>query len=109
MQKFIVSAIVAMAAISAGMQFYSNVSSQTERFLQKDLVLETSWAEFKYTNNRAYASAAEEAYRKTQFAKAHAFVQEHNANPNKSYTVAINPTADLSREEFRAQKLRPLV
>lgn len=53
-------------------------------------------------HGKEYGSEEERALRYRNFIESHRMVQEHNARPEVTYTLALNRFADQSWEEFRS-------
>lgn len=56
-------------------------------------------------HGKAYSSEAERLYRLRVFEDNYNFVKRHNDMGNSSYTLSLNPFADLTHHEFRASRL----
>ena len=59
------------------------------------------WSSWKNQHAKAYASATEDAMRKDVFEQNYNKIQAHNADPEASYTMALNKFADMTAEEFK--------
>eukprot|EP00764_Aduncisulcus_paluster_P011834 gnl/Carplike_NY0171/476_a661_3511.p1 GENE.gnl/Carplike_NY0171/476_a661_3511~~gnl/Carplike_NY0171/476_a661_3511.p1 ORF type:complete len:432 (+),score=128.70 gnl/Carplike_NY0171/476_a661_3511:477-1772(+) len=59
------------------------------------------FAKFQAKYGKYYATAKETAKRQGIFSDRLAMINEHNANPNKTFTMALNHLADLSNEEVQ--------
>jgi len=73
--------------------------------------VQSMFQEFKQTYSKTYLTAAEEAKRFQVFSDNVAFIERHNARFDQgleTYTVGVNQFADLTRQEFAAQFLRPI-
>ena len=92
-----VVAILALVATSA-IVYQSYVSSQPREDIHE------LWSAWKLQHGREY-TASEETLRKAIFAQNWETVKAHNANPESTFTMALNKFADLTGEEFK-EKVR---
>ena len=62
------------------------------------------FAQWRLVHGKAYATPVEEENRFNTWSANYDWVQEHNAISENTYTVGMTVFADLSNEEFKAQK-----
>jgi C1A family cysteine protease len=62
-----------------------------------------SFAEWVYANQRSYTTTEELVYRRNIYQQNVERIEVHNAQPNKTWTMAVNKFADLTAEEFGAR------
>lgn len=67
-----------------------------------ELEISEEFASWSQKHHRLYASPEDQTKRYANFKKNYLFIKSSNAK-NKSYTLGLNETADLSDEEFRTQ------
>ena len=101
--KVFLLAITAALAIASGLYMMSDAEG-SNRLLVTDSAIEASWANWRAKYGKTYGTSSDEAYRKQVFTKWYHFVTKHNATPGVTFTMALNPYADLTHEEFLAQK-----
>ena len=89
----IVGAIVILALMGA------KVPARQTASAAEDLAVSGVFAAWKLENKRLYASLEEESLRFGIFKENYRLIQESNAK-NPGFTLALNPTADLTYEEF---------
>lgn len=65
---------------------------------------ELEWNNYISTFGKSYKTKKEQAQRKEIFMVNNKFVNDHNANPNNSYTLAVNQFADQTNKEFVAKR-----
>ncbi|KAG8494258.1 hypothetical protein CXB51_011641 [Gossypium anomalum] len=58
-----------------------------------------------HQHGKSYSSEEEKSYRLKVFEDNYAFVTQHNAMANSSYSLALNAFADLTHHEFKASRL----
>jgi len=63
------------------------------------------FAEFKSSHGKEYHSVEEEAHRLEVFRANLKKIDEHNATPDKTWTMVVNQFADLTEEEFKTNVL----
>jgi len=88
--RFIIASLALLALCAAAVHI-----SEEEYLFQ--------FAKFQVANNKTY-SRAEYSHRYNVFKTNYAMISEHNA-AGKTWSLAVNEYADLSWDEFRAQKL----
>lgn len=62
-----------------------------------------SFGQWLATYNRTYSSPAELAYRREIYEANLARIESHNAQPNQTWTMAVNKFADLTADEFHSR------
>lgn len=60
-----------------------------------------TWEQFCLQFGKRYASLAEEHYRRHVFLHAVRQMQQHNANPARTYSMKVNPLFDVDSFEFQ--------
>lgn len=60
-----------------------------------------TWEQFCQQFGKKYASLAEEHYRRQVFMRAIRQIQQHNANPARTYSMKVNPLFDVDTFEFQ--------
>lgn len=89
--------IAALALVATGLVVYQNVVSNMNQPQIDEL-----WASWKAQHGKAY-TATQELTRKSVFAANHAKIMAHNANPESTFTMALNKFADLTADEFKEE------
>jgi len=92
---------VTLLALTACVVVY-NIPKNTGVAPELDEV-KTLFESWKGQHNKLYQTVEEEAYRYGIFQANLKFINEHNANKENTYTLAINHFADLTTEEFGAK------
>ena len=91
--------IFSMIALTGALIYFNGSSSSKEAPSETEL---SQFNSFRLNNNKVYSSQAEAGYRFKIFQQNLQKIQKHNANINTSYTLGVNPFADLTFEEFKA-------
>jgi len=109
MKALILAGIIGLA-IFGGLTMFDTES--TSRMLSKETAVDAAFTKWCQEQGKTYGTSTEHNYRKANFAHNYKVITEHNANPLKSFTMALNQFSDLSVEEFKRQYLmkveRPL-
>lgn len=102
MSKFFITALI-VTSISLGIIAANALNKQSESntYTSEDHQLFQSW---KIQQSKAYSSSAEHQYRLNIFLNNVETIKAHNEKES-SWTMGVNLFADLTTEEFRAQKL----
>ena len=104
MSRGLISAgILAIGLALLAFQLTSNIrKNRTSEIPLSAVQAFSGWA---ITNNQKYNTPAERKYRLSVFLQNKNFVDSHNKDESKSYSMAINHLADLTEEEFKSKYL----
>ena len=84
--------ITALLAVMAAVALYTQEASKGPY----------SFQQYKHDFHKVYAREGEEEYRKAIFLRNWVNIQEHNANPAKTWEQGANQFTDLTEAEFKA-------
>ena len=70
------------------------------------LIANATFGEWLKFQGKSYTSAEEYKYREIVYEKNAEFIAAHNANPNNTWTMALNKFADMTADEFGSRWTR---
>ena len=95
--KFVVVAIAALVALAA----FNSVSKTKDHRVSLEVASAHGlWAS---SFGKVYSSPEEQSFRLRIFSENAAMINEHNSNPEKTYTQGLNQFSDMTDEELRAK------
>lgn len=92
---------MATAAVLAAVGFYMSGPTATQPRMLTLTAQDHAWTQWKLKHNRDYATQAHEKARRDAWNYHYNDIITHNANPNKTFTKALNKFSDIWPADFK--------
>ena len=97
---------IIIASFSLCLIVYFGGNFQSGQIQGTALSIEQEWKIFKIIHNKTYSSKQEELLRKKLFIENLIFIERHNANISKKFTLEMNQLGDRFVHEFMGSTYR---
>ncbi len=95
-----VIALVALVGLAALVGIVAYVGLERGSTTELDSLEEVMFYDYKVHHNKAYFNDEEHQFRFKVWKDARAKIMEHNANPERSFTMGLTHFSDLTTDEF---------